>query len=112
MKPTIKVYSKICLSCHDDRWAETRAKLMADYAVKEYRTALNPLWHAKAKKLADTEDYAPFIVFDDGSIKTVKEVEDGEEKEMPKVRRNATAKPIRDGRVARKKSTAKKKVEG
>lgn len=131
MKPTIKVYSKICLSCHDERWTDTRAKLMAEYTVKEYRTALNPVWHHIATKKAGMDDYNPFVEFPDGTIKTVKEVEDEqevgakyeeatsksvsrrkEEKEaLPKVRRNKTTKSVRKARVARKKSKTQKKVE-
>lgn len=124
MKPTIKVYSKECLECHDEKWRETRNKLMAEYAVKEYRTALNPLWHHIAKKLAGTDDYKPFILYPDGTIKAVREVED-ESKEneatdkrrvqkrsqVQKMRGRTTTKSARVARVARPKSKAKKKVE-
>lgn len=111
MKPTIKVYSKICLSCHDERWTDTRAKLMAEYTIKEYRTALNPIWHHIATRKSGNPDYSPFIEFPDGTIKTVKEVEDEEKEALPKVRRNKTTKPVRKARVARKKSKTQKKVE-
>lgn len=124
MKPTIKVYSKECLECHDEKWCGTRNKLMAEYVVKEYRTALNPLWHYKAKKLAGTEDYKPFILYPDGTIKSVREVENGCKKyettaknrvqkraQMQKMRAGATKKSARVARVARPKSKAKKKVE-
>lgn len=110
MKPTIKVYSKECLECHDEKWRETRNKLMAEYVVKEYRTALNPLWHHIAKKLAGTQDYKPFILYPDGTTKAVREVEDEKEAQMPKVRRT-TAKRPRVARVARPKGKAKKKTE-
>lgn len=109
-KEAIKVYSKTCLECHDERWVETRAKLMAEFVVKEYRTALNPIWHKTAKKLADSDDYKPFILFPDGSIKTVKEVEDEKEAQVPKVRRGASKRP-RMARVVRKKSKTAKKDE-
>lgn len=128
MKPTIKVYSKICLSCHDERWTATRAKLMAEYKVKEYRTALNPIWHHIATRKSGTDEYKPFVEFPDGTIKTVKEVEDEQamgakyekatsksvsqrkDEKMPKVRRNKTTKPVRKARVARKKNKSSKEA--
>lgn len=108
---TLVVYSKICLECHDLRWVSTRAWLMAqDYVIKQRRTALNPIWHKLATKAAGTEDYKPFILFPDGSTKTVKEVEDEKEEKVQEVRRDEAAKPVRKARVARKKSKASKEA--
>ena len=108
---TLVVYSKICLECHDERWVSTRAWLMAqDYVIKQRRTALNPIWHKLATKAAGTEDYKPFILYPDKTIKTVKEVEDEKDEKLSQVRRNETAKPVRKSRVARKKSKASKEA--
>ena len=112
MNEVLIVYSKICLECHDDRWVATRAWLMAQgYVIKQRRTALNPIWHTLARRASGTEDYRPFILYPDGKVKLVKDVEDEKEKAtMPKMRRNTTKKPVRKNSVARKKATAKKEA--
>ena len=110
MNQVLVVYSKICIECHDERWVATRTWLMnKGYVIKQRRTALNPIWHTLAKKASGTEDYMPFILYPDKTIRTVKEVEDEKEKEtMPKMRRKTT-KSARMGSVAR--STRKTKKE-
>ena len=111
MNQTLIVYSKICLDCHDKRWKPLRSKLMAEgYVIKFRRTALNPIWHALAVKATGLEDYEPFILYPDGKIKTVKELENEKEEKVSQMRRNTTTKLPRTGSVARKKNKAKKEA--
>ena len=111
MNNVIVVYSKYCLDCHDERWVMCRNWLInkKGYVVKFRRTALNPIWHKLAVSAYGTDDYPPFAIIG-GKVKTVKELEDEYEKEMSKVRRNATKKSNRVGSVARKKTTTKKEA--
>lgn len=112
MSKTMIVYSKYCLECHDERWVMCRNWLIykKGYVVKFRRTALNPIWHKIAASAYGTDDYPPFAQIGGEGIKTVKELEDEYEKEMSKVRGNATKKSTRMGSVARKKKATKKEA--
>ena len=113
MSKTMIVYSKYCLECQDERWVACRNWLIykKGYSVVIFRrTALNPIWHKRAVSAYGTDDYPPFAQIDGEGIKTVKELEDEYEKEMSKVRRNATKKSTRVGSVARKKNATKKEA--
>lgn len=112
MKKTIVVYSKVCVDCIDENWRPCRNWLInkKGYVVKFRRTALNPLWHSLAVSAYGSNDYPPFAQIGGEGIKTVKELEDEYKKEMSQVRGNATKKPARTGRVASKKSKAKKEA--
>lgn len=112
MKETIVVYSKVCLDCTDERWQPCRNWLInrGGYLVKFRRTALNPIWHSKAKNIYGSDCYPPFALMPDGKVKNIEKLEDEVEKAMSKVRRNTTKKSTRVGSVARKKKATKKEA--
>lgn len=111
MKKVVKVYSKVCLECVDEKWLNIKNKLLSKYIVKEYRTALNPIWHMIASNLYGSRDYEPFIVLENGLVKTVKDLEGEYEKEnMQKMRGKAT-KHNRVASLSDKASKIKNKVK-
>lgn len=125
MKKTIIVYAKVCLDCTDENWQSCRNWLINQkgYVVKFRRTALNPIWHTLATSAYGTSDYPPFAQIAGEGVKTVKELEDEYKKSqeanqpsiqkrtaMSQVRGNTTKKPVRKGRVDRKKTQTKKEA--
>lgn len=114
MKETVIIYSKDCLECTYKGWYRLRNYLMCrkEYIVKERRTVLNPIWHKLASKAYGDENYPPFALFEDKTIKTIKELEmsyNGEEKELSKMRWK-TNEPTRMDRVARRTRKTKKEA--